>query len=263
MKTWPLFSIILWKEWTELRKAKVLRRFLIVFPIVLILQTTLFIAPAEVIRLPVAAREQILRTDRSLATFSDGEILQTVYARRIALFILVVPMTIGIQIGAFAFAGEKAGRTLEPLLATPISTGQLLLAKMFSGLIPALLIGFLLEGLFVLLLRVLIGNWEVAGAVLTPSFHLLSLIGSPLLAFIGVCAAVVASARTDDPRMVLQLANLVVLPVLAACIAFVFLKGVYFSDFAIALFLIVAAVACGTGLWLSIRLFQREKILSQ
>jgi ABC-2 type transport system permease protein len=261
MNRGELIWIVLWKEWIELRKAKVLRRFLIVFPMVLVLQTTLFILPAELIHLPEAVRDQILRTDPTLSNFPDGQILQTIYARRIALFILIVPMTIGIQIAAFAFAGEKAGRTLEPLLATPISTGRLLFAKILSGFIPALSIGFLLEGLFVLLLRVLVGNWEVAGAVLTPSFHLLSLIGSPFLALVGICAAVIASARTDEPRIVLQLANLVVLPVLAACIAFVFLKGINLNELEIALFLFVAVVAGLSGLWVSIRLFQREKIL--
>jgi ABC-2 type transport system permease protein len=263
MSAWQLVTIILWKEWLELRNAKILRRFLIVFPIVLVLQTTLFIAPAAIVRLPSAARDQILRIDPTLAGLPDGKLLQTVYARRIALFILIVPMTIGIQIGAFAFAGEKAGRTLEPLLATPVSTDRLLLAKMLSGLIPAILIGFLLEGLFIVLLRFLVGNWDVAGAVLTPAFHFLSLIGSPFLAFIGVCAAVIASARTDEPRLVVQFANLVVLPVLAGCIAFVFLKGVYLDIKLVTLSLIVAATVSVSGLWLSVRLFQREKILSR
>jgi ABC-2 type transport system permease protein len=221
------------------------------------------VAPIGSIHLSEAARDQVLRIDPSLNDFSDGEIMQTVYARRIALFILLVPMSIGIQIGAFAFSGEKMARTLEPLLATPISSVQLLFAKMLSGIFPALLIGFALQMLYALMLHFLLEGWSVAGAVFTFPFYLLSLIGSPLLALIGMSAVVIASAKTDEPRLALQLANLVVLPVLSACVAFIFMKGIRLDFGIIVSFLGVGLIFAIAGLWLSARLFQREKILSR
>jgi ABC-2 type transport system permease protein len=263
MEAARLVSIVFWKEWLELSNAKILRRFLIWFPIVLIIQTIVFVAPIGSIHLSEAARDQVLRIDPSLNDFSDGEIMQTVYARRIALFILLVPMSIGIQIGAFAFSGEKMARTLEPLLATPISSVQLLFAKMLSGIFPALLIGFALQMLYALMLHFLLEGWSVAGAVFTFPFYLLSLIGSPLLALIGMSAVVIASAKTDEPRLALQLANLVVLPVLSACVAFIFMKGIRLDFGIIASFLGVGLIFAIAGLWLSARLFQREKILSR
>ena len=42
------------------------------------------------------------------------------------------------SVAAYSVIGEKQARTLEPLLATPITTFELLAAKVLGALLPAL-----------------------------------------------------------------------------------------------------------------------------
>ena len=51
-------------------------------------------------------------------------------------------------LAAHAVIGEKQARTLEPLLATPVSTGELLVAKMLGALLPTLVISLAGLGLY-------------------------------------------------------------------------------------------------------------------
>ena len=56
------------------------------------------------------------------------------------IFMIITPVAGAMSIAAFSVVGEKQARTLEPLLATPISTVELLAAKVLGALLPALLL---------------------------------------------------------------------------------------------------------------------------
>src|SRR6476661_715048 len=51
----------------------------------------------------------------------------------------VIPLVVPITIASYSIVGEKQQRSLEPLLATPIKTWELLLAKALSAAIPGVL----------------------------------------------------------------------------------------------------------------------------
>ena len=51
-----------------------------------------------------------------------------------------MPVTGAMALAAHAIVGEKQARTLEPLLATPLTTLELLMAKVAGALIPTLAI---------------------------------------------------------------------------------------------------------------------------
>ena len=53
---------------------------------------------------------------------------------------LLMPITGAMALAAHAIVGEKQARTLEPLLATPITTTELLIAKVLGALVPTLAI---------------------------------------------------------------------------------------------------------------------------
>lgn len=55
-------------------------------------------------------------------------------------FILLIPTMIAIYSAAYSIVEEKVSHSLEPLLATPVHTGELMLGKALAGAIPALLI---------------------------------------------------------------------------------------------------------------------------
>src|SRR6185436_11327245 len=56
---------------------------------------------------------------------------------------LVMPVFVPILISSQAVAGEKERRTIEPLLASPISAVELVVGKCLGSLVPAVMISWL------------------------------------------------------------------------------------------------------------------------
>ena len=56
------------------------------------------------------------------------------------MLFLLTPITGAMALAAHAVVGEKQARTLEPLLATPITTAELLVAKVLGALTPTLVL---------------------------------------------------------------------------------------------------------------------------
>ena len=54
------------------------------------------------------------------------------------LLFMMMPLIIPITIAAYSIVGEKTTRSLEPLLATPITTAELLIGKGLAAAIPAI-----------------------------------------------------------------------------------------------------------------------------
>src|SRR5687768_9485251 len=65
------------------------------------------------------------------------------------ILLLLTPVAGSMSVAAYAVIGEKQARTLEPLLATPIRTFELLAAKVLGSLIPALGLTIACFGLYV------------------------------------------------------------------------------------------------------------------
>src|SRR5258705_4959575 len=68
-----------------------------------------------------------------------GECLQYFILNEFLILLMIMPLIIPISIASYSIVGEKTTRSLEPLLATPISTLELLLAKGLAATIPAVL----------------------------------------------------------------------------------------------------------------------------
>src|SRR5437773_2107749 len=72
---------------------------------------------------------------------SDGRVELFLFQQFLMLFLLT-PITGAMALAAHAIVGEKQARTLEPLLATPVTTLELLVAKVLGALLPTLAISF-------------------------------------------------------------------------------------------------------------------------
>src|SRR5712692_8819336 len=68
----------------------------------------------------------------------DAMVRVVLKALMIPLF-WVTPVALTSTVAADSFVGEKERSTLEPLLAAPISDGQLFLAKLATAVVPAVL----------------------------------------------------------------------------------------------------------------------------
>ncbi len=67
-----------------------------------------------------------------------GDCMQFFIISQFMLLFMMLPVFIPITIAAYSIVGEKTTRTLEPVLATPITTLELLTGKALAGIIPAM-----------------------------------------------------------------------------------------------------------------------------
>lgn len=175
--------------------------------------------------------------------------------------LVVAPVAASMSVAAYTVIGEKQARTLEPLLATPITTFELLCAKVLGALVPAValtVVSFLVyaAGIVVFAHR---------GAVLvlaTPrSLGMVFLLG-PLAALAALQLAVCVSSRVNDARSAQQIGALIILPLAGA------LVGQLTGTVALTgrLILAIAAVLAVINVVLmkiGIALFDRESILTR
>src|SRR5581483_7611765 len=69
----------------------------------------------------------------------NGRVQLFLFQQFLMVFLLM-PITGQMTLAAHAIVGEKLARTLEPLLATPMTTVELLVAKVAGALLPTLAI---------------------------------------------------------------------------------------------------------------------------
>jgi ABC-2 type transport system permease protein len=191
---------------------------------------------------------------------ADARVQLFLFQQFLVLFLLT-PVTGAMALAAHAIVGEKQARTLEPLLASPITTGELLVAKVVGALMPTLVIS--LAGLLVYFgLVALVASPGVLPAMLTARTGLLVLLVGPCAALVALQAAIVISSRVNDARTAQQFGVLIVLPLTALAVA-QFTGTVWLSATAIGL------IGAGLGIvWLlllvvSIAVFDRETILTR
>ena len=124
-KVWLIFR----KEWMEIRQQYLLLGGLVVVPLAFVIIIGVVMAnplSGNVHGLPSLD----LSSNPELARLSDAQMVQLVFGMQLRMVFMLIPLLISSIIPAYSIVGEKNSRTLEPLLATPISSMQLLLGKM-------------------------------------------------------------------------------------------------------------------------------------
>ncbi|MCW5874778.1 MAG: ABC transporter permease subunit [Anaerolineales bacterium] len=186
---------------------------------------------------------------------------QLLLLQQFLVLFLLMPAIIPITIASYSIVGEKTTRTLEPLLATPITTAQLLAGKALAAALPALLASLGSFAIFAVGTSMLAGS-EVAGRLLSPLWLLGIFVVGPLISVTGVSLAIMISSRVNDPRAAEQLAALLILPVMAVFLGQMF--GAVVLDQSLLLSIAGALVIVDLALlYFAIRLFQRETILTR
>jgi ABC-2 type transport system permease protein len=199
-----------------------------------------------------------------LPGFADLEPIAAVQAllfQQFLLFFVLVPVTAAMSIASYSVIGEKQARTLEPLLAGPITTSELLVAKVLSATLPALAFEAGAIALYVAGIAVL-AEPGVLPVVVTARTVLIVVLLAPLTTLVALQLAVIASSRANDPRSAQQIGVLVIMPVL----------GLMVAQFAGLFWLttrVVVVLAAGLSLvWtvllaVGVRVFDRETILTR
>jgi ABC-type Na+ efflux pump permease subunit len=175
------------------------------------------------------------------------------------LYVLLIPTMIAISSASFSIVEEKMSRSLEPLLATPVRTDELLMGKALAGAIPAVLVSWICAGIYLCIVG-LVGWSYLLPYLLTTNFFLNTLLLAPLIAVLSFLLGVVGSSRAKDARNAQTGAFFIILPVFAL-IAVQMTGLLWLSPLATALLGVVLVLADIGMLKLAVRLFQRESII--
>ncbi|MCA9969058.1 MAG: stage II sporulation protein M [Anaerolineales bacterium] len=133
-----------------------------------------------------------------------------IIANQLIPFLLLVvgffPMSFSLVIALETFVGEKERKSLEPLLATPLTNTQLYMGKMLAALVPPLSASYLGMGVYLIGLRLSI-NWVPTWQLLAQTLLLTTIQG-----FVMVAGAVVISSQTTSVRASNLLASFIIVP---------------------------------------------------
>jgi ABC-2 type transport system permease protein len=238
--------IIASKELSIFRKKKSIFYSVIIFP--------LFVS----IGLPYLIH--VLLVSGNLPPDAQAALLSVINA--FAFFFIIGAATLPTAIASYSIVGEKQEQSLEPLLATPTTDGEILFGKSIGALLPPLVAiwigGVIFMGLIDYYLFGLLGylyfpNWVMA---------VIMLLLVPLSAITAVEVSVIISARVNDVRTAQQLGSLIVIP-----FALIYVLGeINAFPLTVLYLLILAAVllAVDVGLfYVATATFKREEILTR
>jgi ABC-2 type transport system permease protein len=196
-----------------------------------------------------------------LCTDLDAGACMVAYMGQIYLLLfLMMPAILPTLFAAYSIAGERAGRTLEPLLATPIRTWELVFGKAAAAVLPSMAATWL--GFVAYALMLWLVSPDAARVALTPAWFAMMVVVAPLVSGVAVEVSILVSSRVADPRAAQQIAGMIALPLVLMLLAQAF--GVLRVDF---FFVAVAAVALtvvdAVLLWFTVQVFERENILTR
>lgn len=193
---------------------------------------------------------------------SEPEMMLALLVSQFMLFYLIMPLAIPVTIAAYSVVGEKREKSLEPLLATPITVSELLWGKSLAAALPGVVATWASYTVYAVLARLLIDNDRVYAAIVNPMWLFALIVVAPLMTILAVNVGLIVSSRVNDPRAAEQLSMFVILPVLA--LFFAQMAGVMLVNLQtmIGLAGVLAVVDAGL-IRLGARLFQRETILTR
>jgi ABC-2 type transport system permease protein len=129
-----------------------------------------------------------------------------------AAIVVLLGSLIAVMVTADAIAGEKERRTIETLLATPISDQEIFAGKLLAGVIPAILIGYGGGLIFFVTARLVSGAAPIPVAPLLATVRII-LAGVPVVAALLAALGVIISSRCGTVTTATQLSTFASMPI--------------------------------------------------
>jgi len=207
----------------------------------------------------VRGMENWLTMFPALKELSLIERFQIFFFDQFPFYLLLIPVMIAVSFATFSIVEEKQERTLEPLLATPVGTWELLLGKALAGAIPSLLITWLCAGLFLMGI-IWMGSGHLLKFVLNAQWFISLFLLVPLFSFLAFMFGVIASSRANDPKTAQNIAIIIILPILAI-VGAQLIGFTVFTPAKLFVLSVVIGILNFFVLRIAVRLFQRESIV--
>jgi len=274
---WNKMRIVIKKEWADTFRNKLVFFTLIFLPLLLTLLPLVNLYVMQVLPADeVSETSDVGEASEELGPFepyiemlgvspSDPEgVRQVIMVGMASIYMVIffmIPLMIPTMIATDSIVSEKVTKSLEPLLATPISVTELLVAKALAAAGPAVAVTWLCYALYGGIAALFVPG-PVLGVILGLDWIVGILLLSPLMALLAVGIGIIVSSRVNDTRSAQQISGLVVLPLMLVFIPmfmglFTLTAGVFLIGAAILAVLDVGVIRIATAL------FRRETILTR
>lgn len=250
------------KEWAEVFRNRLVLFTVAFLPLIFIaIPIGVLIGTAGAGELAESEMEELTQFGVDCTGMTGLECGQGYFLELFTLLFMILPVAIPVTIASYSIVGEKTMRTLEPLLATPITTLELLAGKAIAAVVPAVVATWLSFGIYLLVARLLVSDVVFAG-LLDPLWLIAVFVVAPLLSLLAVGIAILISSRVSDPRTAEQLSMLVILPIILFLVGQT--TGLILLNRQIILIAGVVVALCDIVIgYLALRLFERETILTR
>lgn len=263
---------IIKKEWTEVFKRRLVVLIMLLVPLLFTLIPLVMLGVMSNVGSGIGSdvSPEMLAQSGSLpgdaqalcVGLNGGDCVQVMMVIQFLIMFMMMPLLLPITLAAYSIVGEKTTRSLEPLLATPISTLELLAGKCLAAVIPAVGATWASFAVFNIGLIIMKVSPGVRAYILGPTWLLGILILGPILSVIAVNFALFVSSRVSDPRMAEQVSGVLILPLMA--VIFGQLAGVITINLKFMLLSIAVCALIAVGMmYLGTVIFDRENILTK
>jgi ABC-2 type transport system permease protein len=265
-------ALVFSKDWLDIR-----RNWQVLFPLLAIPLVFAIMLPLMVIGTTVSVPAQassyglqtLLKTlpvhvkDEIAGMTGRQAIMYIVSVYFFAPIFLVIPIMASSVIASDSFAGEKERRTVEALLATPLSDSEMLLGKMLVSFVPAVVV----TAAAFLVYSAVIDYFTLelfGGRLLFPNNTWLMVIFvlAPTLAFADIALTVLISARAKGVREAQQISALFLVPLIGIVVGQV--SGAMLLDPWLVIVMASALMAIDVVIFVaSIKTFGRDHMLAR
>jgi len=209
------------------------------------------------IALPLIIQYALYHAKNSLV----GRIGVTGLMDAFSVWFLIGAAVIPTAIASYSLVGEKIQKSLEPLLATPMTDSEILLGKTISGLAVPLAAVYAGSVIFMSLMDLV--TQGILGYLYYPNWHIgVILLVTPLLCLLSVELNIIISSRLSDVRTAQQAGMTLAFPFFGLYIASEI--GLFsFTDTNLLILAGVILVIDVVVFFVSTATFQREEILTK
>jgi len=179
-----------------------------------------------------------------------------------SFFLVIGAAYVPLGIASYSIVGEKVEKSLEPLLATPLTDGEILLGKAISAIIPTLIAMYAAAAVFMVGIDGV--TFSTLGYYYFPNWTIATLliVLMPVAIVMSVLFSVIVSSRVNDVRSANSFGIFIFLPFLAIYLA----SEIRIISLDINGILIIAGILSAIDIalyFVSTAAFQREEILTK
>ncbi len=171
-----------------------------------------------------------------------------------------MPLFVGVNVAATAFAGERENNTLGPLIATPIAAEAIFVGKLIAAAVPALAASLIAQGAYLASAAIFAGRDVLREMPVGLALVMGLLVVLSLVVLLGV--ELIVASRVATVRAAQQYGALVSLPLFFGVLFWAF-KIRDLGAPLIAATMVLAAVAGVAALFVGAKTWRRDEVIAR